>query len=413
MEHNLNNIKGINITVDLAQGAKGFVVIDSTYANSSVGGLRIAEDISLEEVWILAREMTLKYSFIGLQRGGAKAGLKIPKGCTAEQKQNLLFQFGQCMSPLIRKGVFYPWMDINCNQLDLKSVYKGAGLISSPSTESSYYTAISTHASLEACRDFLGFPERPMRLAIEGFGGVANWLIKRLPTDKYIVTAISTIKGALKNEHGFDPQELAEKKRLFGDDLVAHMEGDVVQPHEVLTTDVDILLPSARVWTISEKIATNVRAGFVVPIANAPYGQGALKIMEQKNIVCLPGFVVNSGGVFGSTLHDDGVPAPKIEDVTMISFKAIVKALLVAWRDSAAPSSLLAEQIALERLRQRADPYGNKSPYLWSAHSLIHNYLVPKPISWRGSLNRFTANLAEIEQLVSQKGLDWANLERV
>ena len=53
----------------------GYVVIDSTFANTSCGGLRMAWDVSATEIAAAARAMTLKYGFLGLPQGGAKAGI--------------------------------------------------------------------------------------------------------------------------------------------------------------------------------------------------------------------------------------------------------------------------------------------------------------------------------------------------
>ena len=61
-------------------GVMGYVVIDSTVEGRSCGGLRMLPDIDEAEIRGLARAMTLKYGFLGLPQGGAKAGVRTTPG---------------------------------------------------------------------------------------------------------------------------------------------------------------------------------------------------------------------------------------------------------------------------------------------------------------------------------------------
>jgi hypothetical protein len=54
----------------------GFVVFDLPGAPESAGGTRLAPDVSVAEVALLARAMTYKYGALGVQMGGAKAGVR-------------------------------------------------------------------------------------------------------------------------------------------------------------------------------------------------------------------------------------------------------------------------------------------------------------------------------------------------
>jgi len=58
--------------------ASDHIVIDSFVNGSSSGGTRIASDVALEEVAVLAREMTFKFPLLSPWRGGAKCGIKVP-----------------------------------------------------------------------------------------------------------------------------------------------------------------------------------------------------------------------------------------------------------------------------------------------------------------------------------------------
>ena len=51
----------------------GFVVFDLPGVPVSAGGTRLAPDVSVAEVALLARAMTYKFAVLGQQVGGAKA----------------------------------------------------------------------------------------------------------------------------------------------------------------------------------------------------------------------------------------------------------------------------------------------------------------------------------------------------
>src|SRR5580704_9292819 len=54
----------------------GFVVFDLAGAPDSAGGTRLAPDVSVAEVALLARAMTYKFAALGARMGGAKAGVR-------------------------------------------------------------------------------------------------------------------------------------------------------------------------------------------------------------------------------------------------------------------------------------------------------------------------------------------------
>ena len=60
---------------------RAIVVVDNTACGPAIGGVRMAADVSVEEVFRLARAMTLKNAAAGLAHGGGKAGILVdPRG---------------------------------------------------------------------------------------------------------------------------------------------------------------------------------------------------------------------------------------------------------------------------------------------------------------------------------------------
>jgi len=78
----------------------GFLVIDNTAPGPGKGGLRMAPDITVDEVFRLARIMTWKCAIAGVREGlpfgGTKAGIKAdPKRISSERKRLLIKAFAE------------------------------------------------------------------------------------------------------------------------------------------------------------------------------------------------------------------------------------------------------------------------------------------------------------------------------
>ena len=82
-----------------ASGLKGIVVVDNVACGPAIGGVRMAADVSSEEVFRLARAMTMKNAAAGLAHGGGKAGIVAdPK--TAD-KPRLIRAFARAIQGLV------------------------------------------------------------------------------------------------------------------------------------------------------------------------------------------------------------------------------------------------------------------------------------------------------------------------
>ena len=78
-------------------GLKAIVVIDNVACGPSIGGVRMAPDVSTEECFRLARAMTLKNAAAGLPHGGCKAGIIGDCGMKADDKERLMRAFGRAI----------------------------------------------------------------------------------------------------------------------------------------------------------------------------------------------------------------------------------------------------------------------------------------------------------------------------
>ncbi len=81
----------------------GYLVIDSFIRGRSFGGVRMMPDIDEAEVRDLARAMTLKYGFLGVALGGAKAGVRGDPE-SSQQERSVLKRLTRARWALHRRG---------------------------------------------------------------------------------------------------------------------------------------------------------------------------------------------------------------------------------------------------------------------------------------------------------------------
>jgi glutamate dehydrogenase (NAD(P)+) len=68
-------------------------------------------------------------------------------------------------------------------------------------------------------------------------------------------------------------------------------------PEQLVTMDVDVLLPAAVENAITRANARDVRAKVICEGANGPTTAGADRILEEQGVFVIPDILANSGGV--------------------------------------------------------------------------------------------------------------------
>jgi len=142
----------------------------------------------------------------------------------------------------------------------------------------------------------LGMPVAGTTVAIQGFGNVGSVAAEMLAREGCTITAIGDRGGAIHNAKGIDVADairyVKEHKSLDG-----YAKGDRLSNEELLTMDVDVLLPAALENVITSKNASKIRAKIICEGANGPTTAGADAILEEKGVFVIPDILANAGGV--------------------------------------------------------------------------------------------------------------------
>ena len=286
----------------------GFVVFDLPGAPVSAGGTRLAPDVSVGEVALLARAMTYKFAVLGDRVGGAKAGVR---GDPADRagKDALMTRFCAEVGPLVDAGRFLTGPDMGTAEGDfaplrehraapaaMRAVVDGVPF---EDVLTGYGVAAAAEAALRAGQGS-GWDGRGV--AIEGFGKVGGGVAREVTRRGGRVVAVSTIAGCLADPSGLDVERLLALRGVHGDACVLRYGRPAGPPGQLFTAvNADVVVPGTRPGTIGGRTAGLLPPGVrvIAPAANVPYTAQGAGLLRRRGIVALPDFVCNAGAVIG------------------------------------------------------------------------------------------------------------------
>ncbi len=302
----------------------GFVVFDLPGAEQSAGGTRLAPDVSVAEVALLARAMTYKYAALGVAIGGAKAGVRGDPADLAG-KAALMTRFCAEVGPLVEAGRFLTGPDMGTREEDFaplrtfqdspSAINAVVGGLPFEDLLTGYGVAAAAEAALSAEWGW-GWDSRSV--AIEGFGKVGGGVAREVARRGGRVVAVSTIAGCVADPSGLDVELLLALRREHGDRCVAHYARPFGPPGQLFTAvKADVVVPGTRPGAIDGRAAASLPAGVrvVAPAANAPYTASGAEVLRQRGVVALPDFVCNAGAVIGYRSAADATPAEVLANV--------------------------------------------------------------------------------------------------
>jgi len=392
------------------QDLLGYLGIDTEIGGKSCGGLRYLPDVDADEIADLAQAMTLKYGFLGLPQGGAKAGITAPPAESAADRNQRLHEFGLALSPWLQQKKYFPGTDMGISIDDLNIILSAAGIRLKPwqlgCRFSGTYTAATVFQGIiSVCRE-KGRPVQNCTFALEGFGAVGSSLAEMLHQSGGRITAISTSHGAIYNEKGLDIPALLEKVPGGENDLFKGIFSTrPFSGEELKELPVDILCPCARHACITAENADRIKAWAVVPGANNPVTPEAEKILLSRNIMSLPDFVTNSGGVLGGTMAFAGIKHHQILKFIEKNFNPVYMDLFRESAEQVQTMREYAEKLALERhqiIRNASQNPSLSGKIIDSGLKIYRAGLIPKFFMGRASSHYFN-NLLVFSRLSSKR----------
>jgi len=373
--------------IDEKLGLLGYIVIDSAVNGHSCGGLKMLPDVSIPELQGLARVMTLKFSFLGMSEGGAKAGIIADPSMPHEEKLALLRTFAEIASPLLKTRSYVPASDMGTNNEEIRYMLKSIGLkmrenIVQRKEEGGFYVGFSVFAGVRAAANHMNLDLSQSTLAIEGFGKVGSSVAKVFSQKGTKIVAISTVKGAIYDPDGLDIDKLIQIKNEIGEDVVnVHKKAKKIERSELLTLDVDILSPCARHHSINLKNVEKIKAKIICAGANIPVTPEAEQVLYREGKIYLPEFITNCGGILGSNMENAGLSGQFIENFIIQEIgKKISELIEVSKKKNISPVELaeMAAEKKLARIKTGSKGKTVKNRLFNIALKVYKKNLIPK-----------------------------------
>lgn len=292
---------------------KGFRVQYSTARGPAKGGIRWHPTETIDTVRALACWMTWKTSVVDIPLGGSKGGIICnPKELSVGEKERLSRAYIRAIAPIIGITKDVPAPDVYTNgqvmawmmdeyeaiiQEKQSSVITGKPLALGGSAGRGDATARGgIYVLREAAKAYnIALENQPF--AVQGFGNAGQFaatLGESILGMKLV--AASDSKGGIYNPDGIDAQKLVDYK-FANDSLKDFPEAKEITNEELIALPVTVLIPAAMENTINEKTAPMVQSKILLELANGPTTPEGDEILASKEIIVLPDYLANAGGV--------------------------------------------------------------------------------------------------------------------
>ena len=339
---------------DRELGLEAVLVVDNVACGPSIGGLRIAPDVSVEECCRLARAMTLKNAAAGLRHGGGKSVLWGDPRMPAERKERLVRTFAHALRHET-DYVFGPDMgtDETCMAWVGDEIGRAVGLPAAlggiPLDEIGATGFGLLHAADVAARH-LGLELRGARVAIQGYGAVGRHAARFLAERGARLVAVSDSRSAIADPDGLDVAALAQLKRE-GRSVGDYPRGRALDRDALIGIDCDVLVPAARPDVVREDNAGEVKARLVLEGANIPLTAGAERLLHERGVLVVPDFIANAGGVICAAMEYAGATQAAAFAAIAEKILANTAAVLDAARHRGLTPRAAAIELATARVR--------------------------------------------------------------
>ncbi len=292
---------------------EGYRVIHSTILGPSKGGIRFDPHVNLDEVKALAAWMTWKCAVVDIPYGGGKGGVTCnPREMSAGEIERLMRSYTQAMM-----GVFGPDQDIPAPDMGtgpremawlmdqysrnkgmtVSAVVTGKPIVMGGSLGRTEATGRGVMVSALAAMEKLKINPYKATCAVQGFGNVGSWAARLLAERGLKVVAVSDISGAYYNENGIDIDSAIAYRDKNKGSLEGYAEVQKIAGGDLLTLNVDVLVPAATEDVITSSNAGKIQARLIVEGANGPTSSKADNIIFEKGISVVPDILANAGGV--------------------------------------------------------------------------------------------------------------------
>ena len=290
----------------------GYRVLHNTSRGPAKGGIRFDPNVNRDEVKALAAWMTWKCAVVNIPFGGSKGGVICdPLKLSVAELERITRRYTAGLIGILGPDSDVPAPDVNTNErvmawvMDtysmhmrhtVTSVVTGKPVEMGGSLGRREATGRGCMLVTLAALEHLGMRAAGATVAVQGFGNVGSVAAQLLHTQGCKVVAIGDRSGGILNANGIDVNDaiayVKQNRSLDG-----YSKGDRITNDDLLTLEVDVLVPAALENVITRKNAPKIRARVICEGANGPTTAPADAILDDKGVFVIPDILANAGGV--------------------------------------------------------------------------------------------------------------------
>jgi len=279
------------------------------------GGIRYHPKVNMDEVVALAFWMTFKAAVVNLPFGGAKGGVAVdPHKLSHGELERLSRAYVRAFAGVLGPDRDIPAPDVYTNAMIMgwmaheysiivghpsPAVITGKPIVLGGSLGRETATGRGGYYILRHMEKTFGLSPKKTRVAFQGFGNASIHCACPLFDDGYKIVGVSDSTSALYDADGMDPHAVLDHKQKTGKIAGAPTFGKAreMTNEELLVADCDVLVPGALENQIIDDNAAQIKARYILELANGPTTPLADKILAQRGVVAIPDILANAGGV--------------------------------------------------------------------------------------------------------------------
>ncbi len=337
-----------------ARGLRAIVVVDNVAAGPSIGGCRMAEDVSLEECFRLARAMTFKNAAAALPHGGGKSVIFADPRMPAPAKEELLRTFAVAIRD-VRDYIVGPDMgtDERCMGWIHDEIGRSVGLppeVGGIPLDEIGATGFGLSVCAEVAEPFSKVRLSGARVAVQGFGSVGRHAARYLASKGALLVGASDSRGSVVDPAGLDVLGLIEHKKS-GHSVRDFAGGQPGDREAVIDVDCDIWIPAARPDVIAKDNVDRLNTRLILEGANIPVTVEAETSLAKRGVLVVPDFICNAGGVICAAVEYAGGTKTGAFDAIDEKIRSNTRAVLERARDGAMSPRAAAMDLSMRRVR--------------------------------------------------------------
>jgi glutamate dehydrogenase/leucine dehydrogenase len=332
------------ITLDNGQTLDAYRVQHNNKRGPYKGGIRFHPGVNLDEVRALATLMSFKTAAVGLPLGGGKGGVRVdPKKLSKSELEELSRKYAKHLTPHIGPDKDVPAPDVNTNAQIIdwmvdeyeketgdnsKASFTGKSIKNGGSLGRDAATGRGGVIALRQLLKHEGKLDKPLTYAVQGYGNVGSFfaIIAQKEHPDWRLVAASDSSGTIYSKDGLDARELDEFKET-GMHFSDYGQAELLSGEEIIGLDVDVLVMAALGDAINETNMKDIKAKYIVELANGPVSEEAFNYLTQPQkldatqsdhrllrsgfgagrashrVTIIPDILANAGGVIVSYLE--------------------------------------------------------------------------------------------------------------